>query len=182
MRTPVQARAASAFSGCGLVERRHVDDEAILDAVLQEPFAGVVGAGFDARIRFFESVPEDRVGVDIGSECRFAVVGTSACFEHHGVPLQPEDGERHECARHRFPSGRLFKWEFSQGEKKGEIGVKGRVTLGDQALAVRAALDGIGLAFVFEELAEAVGTSKRFYSMSISIGVVRRQVSSFRSR
>jgi len=102
--------------------------------------------------------------------------------EHHGVPLQPEDGERHECARHRFPSGRLFKWEFSQGEKKGEIDIKGRVTLGDQALAVRASLDGIGLAFVFEELAEAGGTSKRFCSMSISIGVVRRQVSSFRSR
>ena len=33
-----------------------------------------------------------------------------------------------------------------------EIDVKGRVTLGDQSLAAQAALDGAGLAFVFEDL------------------------------
>jgi DNA-binding transcriptional LysR family regulator len=124
-----------------------------LEIVDEDGLVDIVGAGFDAGIRFFESVPEDMVGVDIGSECRFAVVGAPAYFEQHGAPLRPEDLERHECVRHRFPSGRLFKWEFAHGGKKIEIDVKGRVTLGDQAFAVQAALDGIGLAFVFEEFA-----------------------------
>jgi DNA-binding transcriptional LysR family regulator len=124
-----------------------------LEIVDEDGPVDIVGAGFDAGIRFFETVPEDMVSLAIGSECRFAVVGTPAYFEQHGVPLQPDDLERHECVRHRFPSGRLFKWEFVQGEKKVEIDVKGRMTLGDQAFAVRAALDGIGLAFVFEEFA-----------------------------
>jgi len=47
----------------------------------------------------------------------------------------------------------MFKWEFEKGDTKLELDVDGRVTVGELALAVRAARDGVGLAFVFEEYA-----------------------------
>jgi DNA-binding transcriptional LysR family regulator len=59
---------------------------------------------------------------------------------------------QHHCIRFRFASGRLFKWEFEQGDTRIDIDVQGRLTLGNQNLMTRAALDGVGLGFVFEDL------------------------------
>ncbi len=126
-----------------------------LEIVEEDGLVDIVGAGFDAGIRFAESVPEDMVTVRIGGPCRWAAVGAPAYFQRHGIPDQPADLIHHDCIRIRFPSGRLFKWEFEKGDEKLEIDVKGRVTLGDQGLTTRAALDGIGLAFVFEDFARA---------------------------
>jgi DNA-binding transcriptional LysR family regulator len=56
--------------------------------------------------------------------------------------------------RYRFPSGRLFFWEFEKGDERLALDVPGRITVGEQDLAVRAALDGIGPAFVFEHAVE----------------------------
>ena len=119
-----------------------VDDDGLVD---------IVAGGFDAGIRYQESVPEDMVGVRIGAEQRFAVVAAPAYFQAHGEPGHPDDLSRHECIRHRFPSGRLFKWEFERDGVEIEVDVRGRLTVGDMDLALRAALDGIGLTFLIEE-------------------------------
>ncbi len=116
--------------------------EILIEIVDDDGLVDIVGAGFDAGIRFQESVPEDMVGLHIGTDRRFAVVGTPGYFAGRAVPERPDDLFRHDCIRHRFPSGRLFKWEFEKDGVAVEIDVKGRITLGDQELAVRAALDG----------------------------------------
>ena len=48
----------------------------------------------------------------------------------------------------------MFKWEFEKGTEKLEIDPKGRITVGDQDLAVAAALAGIGPAYIFEDAAK----------------------------
>ncbi len=123
-----------------------------LEVVDEDGLVDVVGAGFDAGIRFEQNVPEDMVGVRIKSSLRWAVVGAPGYFERSPVPDRPPDLLQHECIRHRFPSGRLLKWKFEKDDTKVEIDVKGRITLGDQSLTAQAALDGVGLAFVFEDL------------------------------
>ncbi len=110
-----------------------------------------MGGGFDAGIRFAESIPEDMVGVRIGAPCRMVVVGAPSYFERHPKPRHPDDLALHDCIRYRFPSGRLYKWEFRKGDVKFDLDVKGRVTLGDQGLTTRAALDGVGLGAVIED-------------------------------
>jgi DNA-binding transcriptional LysR family regulator len=122
-----------------------------IEIVDEDGLVDVVGAGFDAGVRFEETIPEDMIGVPIGNARRFAAVGTPGYFERHSIPEQPGDLLHHDCIRYRFPSGRVFKWEFEKGNAKIGIDVKGRITLGDQGLAARAALDGIGLAFVLED-------------------------------
>ena len=58
------------------------------------------------------------------------------------------------CIRYRFTSGALYRWEFERGGIEVDIDVEGPLTLNDQDLMVDAALDGAGLAFVFEAQVE----------------------------
>jgi DNA-binding transcriptional LysR family regulator len=58
------------------------------------------------------------------------------------------------CIRYRFNSGALYRWEFERGGIEVDIDVEGPLTLNDQDLMVDAALDGAGLAFVFEAQVE----------------------------
>jgi|SRR6516165_915146 DNA-binding transcriptional LysR family regulator len=126
-----------------------------LEIVDEDGLVDVVGTGFDAGIRFEEKVPEDMVGIRIGPSQRWVVVGAPSYFERRPRPDRPSDLLLHECIRHRFPSGRLLKWKFEKDDAKVEIEVKGRVTLGDQSLTAQAALDGIGLSFVFEDFVKS---------------------------
>jgi DNA-binding transcriptional LysR family regulator len=65
------------------------------------------------------------------------------------------------CIRFRFPSGRLYAWEFEQGGVELAIDVAGVLTLSDQTLMIQAALDGSGIAFAFEsQVAELVARGK----------------------
>ncbi|MNQ67151.1 LysR substrate binding domain protein [compost metagenome] len=68
------------------------------------------------------------------------------------MPQQPEDLHGLPCIRHRFPSGNLYSWEFERGGMQLEIDVNGPLTLGDVGLMVRPALQGVGLAYVFEDM------------------------------
>lgn len=132
-----------------------------LEVADQDALVDVVAAGFDAGIRFEETIPEDMVGVHIGDPQRFAVVGSPDYFRRHGVPLHPTDLHQHQCIRYRFPSGRLYKWEFEREGIAFDIDAGGRLTLGDHHLALRAACDGIGLAFLYEDLAwDALGRGR----------------------
>jgi DNA-binding transcriptional LysR family regulator len=126
-----------------------------LEIVAEDSLVDIVASGFDAGVRLYESVPEDMVAVHIGQPCRMVVVGTPAYFEAHGVPQHPIDLMQHACIRFRFTSGRVFKWEFERDGLAFDVDVPGRITLGDQDLMLRAALDGLGPAFVFEELVGA---------------------------
>ncbi len=123
-----------------------------LDIVDDDGFVDIAAGGFDAGVRFLESVPEDMVAIPIGPPCRFVVVGSPAYFEGRTIPLHPDDLAVHDCVRHRFPSGRVFRWEFEKAGKEIAVEVGGRLTIGSQELAMTAALDGIGLAFLLEDV------------------------------
>ncbi|GGF18178.1 transcriptional regulator [Aliidongia dinghuensis] len=132
-----------------------------LEIVEDDGLVDIVAGGFDAGIRFDEDVPEDMVGVRFGGPQRFAVVGSPGYFTRWPPPRHPPDLARHACIRHRFPSGRIFKWEFRQGSERFELEPAGPATLDMLGLGLRAALDGIGLAFLFEQLAaEAVADGR----------------------
>ncbi len=122
-----------------------------LDVASDDGLVDIVGTGFDVGIRYEEAVPEDMVAVSIGSVRRFAVVGSPAYFERHTVPRHPEELYQHDCIRYRFPSGLIYKWELAKDDVQLEMDVKGPLTVGEADLAVRAAVDGIGLVFTLED-------------------------------
>ncbi|WP_034293895.1 LysR family transcriptional regulator [Herbaspirillum sp. RV1423] len=122
-----------------------------VEIVDEDGLVDIVARGFDAGIRFEESIPEDMVGVRIGPGRGVAIVGSPDYFRHRAKPSHPDELALHECVRHRFPSGRIYKWELEKDGVKLDLDVKGRVTLGDQNLVVQMALEGIGLAYAFED-------------------------------
>lgn len=120
-----------------------IDNDALID---------VVSCGFDAGVRFGERLEADMVAVPIGPPMRSVVVGSPDFLYRYGSPLHPRDLTRLPCIRHRFPSGVIYRWEFSKAGNQLETEVGGPLTLGDVALMIDAALYGIGLAYVFEHM------------------------------
>ncbi|HEY8016092.1 MAG TPA: LysR family transcriptional regulator [Dongiaceae bacterium] len=138
-----------------------------LEIATEGRFVDIVAAGFDAGVRFGESVERDMVAVRISADLRMAVVGSPAYFRDHPKPRKPHDLTDHACIRFRLPGGSLYRWEFEKAGESMEVEVGGPLTLGDQELMLGAAIDGAGLAIVLERHARphlSAGRLKRVLS------------------
>ncbi|MBH3404252.1 LysR family transcriptional regulator [Pseudomonas glycinae] len=123
-----------------------------LEVVESDALLDIVAGGFDAGVRFGNRLEADMVSLPIGPNLRSVVVGSPGFFERHPAPQKPEDLQALPCIRHRFPSGSIYRWEFERGGIDQEIEVNGPLTLGDVSLMVGPALQGLGLAYVFEDM------------------------------
>ncbi|MNB91805.1 HTH-type transcriptional regulator DmlR [compost metagenome] len=126
-----------------------------LEIVESDALVDVVAGGFDAGVRFGNRLEADMVSRPVGPNMRSVVVGSPAFFERHATPQKPEDLHGIPCIRHRFPSGSMYRWEFERGAITQEIDVSGPLTLGDVSLMIGPALQGVGLAYVFEDMVTA---------------------------
>ena len=121
-----------------------------LEIATEGRFVDIVAAGFDAGVRFGESVERDMVAVRISADLRMAVVGSPDYLRTHPRPRKPHDLTDHACIRFRLPGGSLYRWEFEKAGEAMEVEVDGPLILGDQELMLGAAIDGAGLAMVLE--------------------------------
>lgn len=124
-----------------------------LEIVTDDNLIDIVAAGFDAGVRFGERLAQDMIAVPFGPAQRFVVVASPAYLAAHGRPATPQQLSAHRCIRIRFPNGSIYRWEFSRGDEKIEVEVEGPLDVGEMPLMVRAAEDGIGLAYVYEQSA-----------------------------
>jgi DNA-binding transcriptional LysR family regulator len=133
-----------------LQENPHVQ----LELTNDEGFVDIVERGFDAGIRMGESVQRDMIAVPLGGAITVAVVASPEYLNRITPPSHPDDLARHNCVRFRFAgSGAIYKWEFRLNDRIVEYEVKGNLTISDTVYSVEAALEGIGLAYTFEQLA-----------------------------
>lgn len=116
-------------------------------------FIDIVEQRFDAGVRLGESVAKDMIAVRIGPDVRMAVVGTPDYFARHQAPRIPHDLLGHDCINIRLPThGGLLPWDFKQGNEQLNVRVKGTWTFNSFHQVVHAAMHGMGLAFVLEEV------------------------------
>jgi DNA-binding transcriptional LysR family regulator len=119
-------------------------------------FVDIVAERFDAGIRLGETVAQDMVAVRIGPEMRMAAVASSSYFAEHKPPRTPHDLAGHNCVNLRFPTlGGLYAWEFEKAARAVNVRVEGQLIVNDIALARRASLDGLGIAYVPEDFVQA---------------------------
>ena len=123
-------------------------------AVYQGPITGF-GSVIVNGVRFGESLDRDMVAIPLGPPQRFVVVGSPAYLKQAGRPSDPRELNRHRCIRIRFPSGARYRWEFEKAGEKLEVDVAGPLEVGEMPLMLRAAEDGLGLAYVYAETARA---------------------------
>jgi DNA-binding transcriptional LysR family regulator len=112
----------------------------------------IVAEGFDAGVRLRESVPEDMVAVPFGGDSRFVAVASPRYLKEHPAPRTPRDLRAHSCIRHRTQSGRVLRWEFERQGRSITVDIRGPLTLNDDELMARGAVDGLGVAYVSERL------------------------------
>jgi DNA-binding transcriptional LysR family regulator len=112
----------------------------------------LVAGRFDAGIHLGEFLQRDMVAVKVTGEQRGAVVAAPAYFESHPKPKTPRDLTAHRCLRYRMgPDGPVYRWEFEKRSKAVTVSVSGPVTVSDADFMIRAALDGVGLAYALED-------------------------------
>ncbi len=126
-----------------------------IELVADDAFVDIVATGFDAGVRFGESLQQDMVAVPLGPPQRFVVVASPDYLAAHGVPECPRELQQHRCIRIRFPNGSFYRWEFARGSEQFEIEVDGPVSVGQMPLMIAAAEQGLGLAYVYAQYAAA---------------------------
>ena len=117
----------------------------------QEGRTELVAAGFDAGIHLGESIQRDMVAVRVSRDHRLAVVGSPDYFTLHPKPSSPHDLPNHRCINLRGGSAGPYRWEFEKDDEALAVDVSGPLIVDDADLMIRAALDGLGLTFSFEE-------------------------------
>jgi DNA-binding transcriptional LysR family regulator len=122
-----------------------------IEIVIDNEFVDMVSEGFDAGVRFGETVAQDMIAVPIGPRQRTAIVATPDFFQRHPKPVTPEQLKSLPCIGFRFGTGRLYAWEFERGGLELSVEVEGALVLDDQDMMVDAALTGTGIAFTFED-------------------------------
>jgi DNA-binding transcriptional LysR family regulator len=126
-----------------------------VDIVIENALTDIAAEGFDAGVRLGEQVAKDMIAVRIGPEVRFAVVGAKSYFANRPPPVTPQQLTGHTCINLRLPThGGLWAWDFERDGRELKVRVEGQIILNNIFDVVDAALDGFGLAYVPEDLAE----------------------------
>ena len=126
------------------------------------PVSDIVEAGFDAGISLQEFVALDMTALRVVPNMRIAVVASPSYFANRPIPTVPNDLLQHNCIRYRVPiGGQLMNWTFTQERtsrpllaKTDVVPVTGNLIVGDINFAVRAAINGVGIAYTLESVTD----------------------------
>ncbi|WP_137129695.1 LysR family transcriptional regulator [Rhizobium sp. FY34] len=124
------------------------------DLRTDDRFEDIVDKGFDAGLRLGEHLEADMVAVRASGPWQGTIVGAPSYLEKNPPPQQPRELIGHRCIRRRFSSGAIYRWELEKQGKPVVVDVSGPLILSSQHLMRQAAIDGLGLAFVFDRRVE----------------------------
>jgi DNA-binding transcriptional LysR family regulator len=114
----------------------------------------IVASSFDAGIGPKYWAAADMIAVRLRGPMKVAVVGAPKYFERRRPPRTIDDLASHSCIQYRFTTdGATVPWTFERNGKTKRVSLAGGVTVNVPDLAVRAAVDGLGIAYTVETLA-----------------------------
>jgi DNA-binding transcriptional LysR family regulator len=114
-----------------------------------------VGKGFDAGIGPRDWVAADMIAVRVMGPIKLAVVGAPTYFAQRQPPRTPDDLAQHSCIQYRWrDDGPVFEWPFERRGKSRRVPLDGRLRVNNLDLGLRAAVDGLGIAYTAEAFAE----------------------------
>jgi DNA-binding transcriptional LysR family regulator len=153
VRLVVSPLAAGSVLGSKLGEFARNYPDVVLDITTDESRVDLVAGGYDAGIHYGEFIEQDMVAVRVSPDHRPAIVGSSVYFDSHPRPKSPRDLLQHRCINFRHGRDEIYRWEFDKGKQSLTVAVNGPLIVDDVDLVIRAALDGVGLAYLGEDRA-----------------------------
>jgi DNA-binding transcriptional LysR family regulator len=126
------------------------------EVVVDNGLTNIVAERLDAGVRLGEQVEKDMVAVRIGPDLRMAAVAAPSYFERRRKPRTPDDLTEHACINLRLPTrGGLYAWEFEKGSRVLNVRVEGPLVVNTGSMSLKAALGGLGLAYLPEDRVRA---------------------------
>jgi len=122
-----------------------------IDLIADDTLIDVVGAGFDAGVRYEENLAQDMVAITLGAPQRLVVVGSPDYLKRHGKPKHPRDLSEHSRLGQIFVNGNTLPWSFVRRGTRVSVMPNGPLFSTMSAVQLSAALAGQGLAYLFEE-------------------------------
>jgi DNA-binding transcriptional LysR family regulator len=127
-----------------------------VEIIIEQGLTDIVAQRYDAGVRLGEQVAKDMIAVRIGPDARMAVVGAPSYFVKRSPPKKPLDLIIHNCINLRLPTfGGLYAWEFQKGKRELKVHVEGQLVFNGTGMMLNAALAGVGLAYLPENLIQA---------------------------
>jgi DNA-binding transcriptional LysR family regulator len=124
-----------------------------VELILDSTFRNIVEERFDAGVRLGESVEKDMIAVRIGPDWRLVAVASPAYLAERGRPQHPKDLLTHACINMRHESaGSLYAWEFEKDGQALRVRVDGQITFNNSYAMIDAAVSGLGIAYVPEDI------------------------------
>lgn len=128
----------------------------IIEVLIDYGLRDIVAERLDAGIRLGEMIEKDMIAARVGPDLRMAVTASPAYLAQRPAPQTPHDLYQHRCINYRLiSSGAIYAWEFKKNGRALNVKVDGLLTFNEPELMLEAALDGLGIAYIFEEQIEA---------------------------
>ena len=126
-----------------------------VEVVVDYGLSDIIAERYDIGVRWGDQIAKGMIAVRIGPDARLAIVGSPGYLSKHPAPKQPKDLLSHNCITLRLPTrGGLYTWELKKGNRALQVRVDGQFTFNGTYQMLNAAIDGAGLAFVPEDLAQ----------------------------
>ena len=123
-----------------------------VELTVDNGLANIVAERFDAGVRLGEQLAKDMIAVRIAPDFRMVVVGAPSYFKRRDRPKRPQDLTQHACINIRLPThGGIYAWEFEKRGRPIKVRVDGQLVFNSAVLRIKAALAGLGLAYVAED-------------------------------
>jgi DNA-binding transcriptional LysR family regulator len=140
--------------------------EIVIETTVESALTDIVAAGYDAGIRRGNSLARDMIAVRVTDDMHYLVVASPDYVARRGRPQTPGDLQAHNCIRYRLPGGGFIPWIFVADGKTVEFAVNGSVVvINDPELVIRTALDGVGVAYLYEDYVASLVADGRLVSL-----------------
>lgn len=126
-----------------------------VEVCVEDGMTDVVAGRYDAGIRLGERLEMDMVALAVGPPLRVAVVAAPGFLSDHPIPMAPTDLTAHRCIAYRDAHGDLSPWSFDRDGRTVTVTSGRGPVFNDADLLVAAALEGLGILYILEDLVAA---------------------------
>jgi DNA-binding transcriptional LysR family regulator len=140
--------------------------EIVIETTVESGLTDIVAGRYHAGFRRGNLIARDMIAMRVTNDMHYRVVASPDYLARWGRPLTPADLHAHNCIRYRLPGGAFIPWVFVVQDKTVEFDVEGSViVINDPELVINAALEGIGVAYLYEEYVASLVADGRLVSL-----------------
>lgn len=131
--------------------KRH--PQLVVEVICDTALTDIVAGGFDAGVRLGEMIDQDMIAVRLTPPFKAILVAAPAYLAARNEPRSIAELSGHNCIGYRLlRSGGIYAWELLDHGQDVAVRVRGTTLVNDPMYAKELALQGVGIAYLFEPL------------------------------